>query len=266
MKYAFMTWSTPELTLDENLELAGRLGYDGIEPRIDGQQRHGVEVAADAAARRAIKHRVQDSGIELCCIATSIRYADPQIVPEQIEHTRRCIDLCGDVDSPRLRVFGGALPQDVSREQAIDGVAQALLAVAEQAQGRRVTVCIETHDDWSDPVHLAAVMEKVNHPAIAINWDFIHCYRMGRSVEESYAIVKPWIQHTHVHDGRWSDGGKLDMTWIGEGDVDHRQALSLLQSSGYSGYLSGEWINREPGYQEHLPRELATLRNYEAVL
>ena len=26
--------------------------------------------------------------------------------------------------------------------------------------------------------------------------------------------------------------------------------------------LSGEWIGREPGWREHLPRELATLRSY----
>ena len=47
MKYAFMTFSCPELDLDGVLDLAGRMGYDGIEPRLDSKHAHGVEVAPE---------------------------------------------------------------------------------------------------------------------------------------------------------------------------------------------------------------------------
>ena len=33
----------------------------------------------------------------------------------------------------------------------------------------------------------------------------------------------------------------------------------------YPGFISGEWINWEP-YEQHLPRELATLKGYEKEL
>jgi sugar phosphate isomerase/epimerase len=52
---------------------------------------------------------------------------------------------------------------------------------------------------------------------------------------------------------------------IGQGAYDHRRVLELLQAEGYDGYLSGEWINWEP-YEVHLPRELATLKQYEAEI
>jgi sugar phosphate isomerase/epimerase len=267
MKFAFMTWSTPQLTLEENLSLARQLGYNGIEPRIDGEQQHGIEVAASAAERRAIKDKAARSGIELCCVATSIRYADPQIAEEQVAHTRRCIDLCADVGSPRLRVFGGALPEAVTREQAIELVSESLLAVAEQAQEKGVTLCVELHDDWSDPRHLAAVMQRVNHPAIGANWDFIHAWwRVQMPVEQSFEVLRPWIRHVHVHDGVLEPDGNLSIVWIGEGQLDHRRAIELLQSINYDGYMSGEWINHEPDYREHLPREIATLRRYEQEL
>ncbi len=45
--------------------------------------------------------------------------------------------------------------------------------------------------------------------------------------------------------------------------MDHRKAVERLRSIGYTGCLSGEWIDRQPGYQEHLPRELAILKGYE---
>ena len=43
MKYSFMSFSCPELTLDEMLSMAKEFGYDGIEPRISSNHRHGVE-------------------------------------------------------------------------------------------------------------------------------------------------------------------------------------------------------------------------------
>ena len=55
LKYAFMTFSTPELSLADCLETASRLGYDGIEPRLDSNHAHGIEAAATAVERNNIR-------------------------------------------------------------------------------------------------------------------------------------------------------------------------------------------------------------------
>lgn len=262
MKYAFMSFSCPELTLAELLALAGKLGYDGIEPRLAAEHRHGIETTIGAEQRRAIRQQVAAGKIALACLATSCKYADPQTVAANVAETQRCIDLAGDLGCPRLRVFGGALPTGVSREQGIELLAGALSQVAEQAQARGVTVCIETHDDWSHPAHLAEVMRRVNHPAIAINWDIMHPIRQGQiTMDAAFAIVQPWIRHVHFHDGSASLD-KLELLPIGKGDIDHRRAVQLLQGMHYTGYLSGEWIAWEP-YAEHLPRELAAMKAFE---
>lgn len=264
MKYSFMSFSTPELSLAEMLALAKRLGYDGIEPRLQGNHGHKIEFDTPAAERRAIKAQVEDSGIALCCLATSCRYSDPATVAQMIEDTRKAIDLAGDVGAPRLRVFGGQFPEDVSREQAIAQCVEALSSVAPHAAERGVTICMETHDAWCDPKHVAAVISAVNHPNIAVNWDIMHPVRTGHAtIDESFAILKPWIRHLHVHDG--TQGEKLQLQPIGEGAIDHRRALELLLTLPYDGYISGEWINWEP-YDVHLPRELATMKRYEREL
>jgi sugar phosphate isomerase/epimerase len=138
----------------------------------------------------------------------------------------------------------------------------ALSQVADQAQTSGVTVCIETHDDWSHPAHLADVLSRVNHPAIRINWDIMHPIRQGRiTMDEAFTLVQPWIGHVHFHDG--SAGlDKLELLPVGKGDIDHRRAVQLLTGMSYTGYLSGEWISWEP-YEVHLPRELATMKMFE---
>ena len=50
---------------------------------------------------------------------------------------------------------------------------------------------------------------------------------------------------------------------IGSGIIDHRTVLKCLKSISFAGFLSGEWIKWE-AYEKHLPREIATLRKYEA--
>jgi len=260
MKYAFMTFSTPELTLAEVLATARAYGYDGIEPRLDAGHRHGIEVAAGAAERAAIRRQVAESGIALACLATSLTYADPATTAAMLQGTHERIDLAGDLGVPVIRVFGGGLPAGVNREAAIGLLITSLRSVADHAAQRGVTVAMETHDDWCDPQQVAAVMRGVNHSAVAVNWDIMHPVRTGlATIEASFAALRPWIRHLHLHDGV---GAGIAMVPIGTGIIDHRRAVELLLAMNYTGFLSGEWINWED-YRIHLPRELATLKGYE---
>lgn len=265
MNFAFMSFSCPGLTLTEMLALAKEVGYDGIEPRAASNHRHGVELNADAGHRQQVLEEAAEADVALSCLATSCRYADPSTVKAQIDETKRYIDLAADVGAPRLRVFGGKIGEGVSREAAIENVANALLAIADHARDRNVTVCLETHDDWCDPNHVAAVMARVDRPFIGVNWDIMHPVRAGgATMESAYIALKPWIHYVHIHDGS-TRLDKLEMLPIGTGDIDHRTALRLLYADQYNGYLSGEWINWEP-YEVHLPRELATLKTYVAEI
>jgi len=260
LKFAFMTFSTTGLTLAENLEVAKRYGYDGIEPRLDKEHGHGIEVTASADARAAARAQAEEAGVALACLACSLRYADASTTDEMLAQTHERIDLAGDVGCPTMRVFGGKLPEGVGRDEAIALLLTSLAAVAGHAAERGVTVCLETHDDWTDPVHVAAVLRGVNHPNVACNWDIMHPVRAGHAtIDESFETLKPWIRHLHVHDRNPETGAFCP---IGEGQIDHRRALQLLKTIDYDGFLSGEWIGWEP-HDVHLPREIATLRGYE---
>ena len=261
MKYSFMSFSCPQLSLDEMLALAKRIGYDGVEPRLVSGHKHGIEVGINVSARREIRNRFADSGIAACCVATSCRYADPASNQHMVDETFRCVDLAADIGAPGIRVFGGKIANGVSREDAIELVAESLRRVADHAAERDAAVYMETHDDWCDPKNVAEVMNRVNHPAIRVNWDIMHPVRTGlATMDQAFETLKSWIGHLHIHDAS-KETDKL--VPIGEGFVDHRRATELLSSMSYDGYISGEWINWDDPYAVHLPRELATLRSYE---
>ncbi len=263
MKYAFMTFSCPKYNLDQVFEAAGKYGYDGIEFRIDARHAHGVETTASAGERAAAVRMAKEAGITIAAIASSCRYADPTEVAAMIPNTRAALDLASDVGAPRLRVFGGGFPEAMSRQQAIDGLVAALSEVADHAQKRNVVICVETHDSWCEPAHLAAVMQAVNHPFVAVNWDIMHPVRVaGATMDQAFEALRPWIRHVHFHDGV-TEGDKLYMRAIGTGKIDHFRAVQLLKAMPYNDFLSGEWIGWEPP-EVHLPRELATMRAYEA--
>ena len=264
MKYSFMTFSCPELAWGQVLEVAQRFGYDGVEPRAEARHAHGVETAASAAERAAIRQRAAAAGIEIGCLATSCRYAlaDRGELEQMMAHSRELIALAHDIGAPRMRVFGGSIPEGMSRDDAVAQVADCLAALADQAREANVVLCVETHDSWCDARELARVIARVGHPNVGVNWDIMHPTRVGLTIDEAFEAVGQWTRHCHFHDGKQTDQG-LRLCPIGEGQVDHRRAIERLEGAGFAGHMSGEWINWEP-WEVHLPRELARMKAYEA--
>ena len=93
MTFAFMSFSTPGLSLEATLALAQQCGYDGIEPRMDAGHAHGIELATTAAERAGIRRRAEAAGIQLACLATSLTGATGG-------HARRDVGTVGAVRRP----------------------------------------------------------------------------------------------------------------------------------------------------------------------
>jgi len=140
VKYAFMTFSVPEASLEQALALAKTHGYAGIEPRAEAKHGHGVELAAPKGARQEMRKKTKAAGIAIACVATSCTYADPATAAENTRKTHEYIDLAGDLGAPTIRVFGGQIGGGWSRERAIDEVAKSLSSVADHARERGVVV------------------------------------------------------------------------------------------------------------------------------
>lgn len=262
MRYSLMSFSFPKLPLAEALAYAARLGYEGLEPRPGWNHAHGIELATDVAGRARLKAMVKDSGMTLSALAPGCRFAIPAKLEKQLAEAAAYIDLAADVGAPRLRVFGGELDPSIERDTAIKNVAEALKSLVPQARARGITLCMETHDSWTSPDHVVAVLERVNDPCVRAVWDIMHPVRTsGWTMRTAWERLRPWIDHVHVHDGSL-DQTKLIFAPIGQGEYDVREALACLAEMDYQGFVSGEWIDCEsiidPGV------ELASMRALES--
>jgi sugar phosphate isomerase/epimerase len=204
----------------------------------------GIEVDLKAGRRREIRARMEGEGLEICCIATSVRMAapDPEERARHVADLLKYIDLAADLNCGLVRTFGGPRARDRELQIAVDFVVEGYLEVMPRAAERGVTVLLETHDDWSCSAPVRGVIEQAGHPNLRALWDFMHPQRMLEKPEETFATIGPYTRHLHAHDGQYVDG-KIVVGPLGKGVIDHAVPLQLLQEAGFDGYFSVEVIH-----------------------
>ncbi|MCD6392711.1 MAG: sugar phosphate isomerase/epimerase [Planctomycetes bacterium] len=117
--------------------------------------------------------------------------------------------------------------------------------LADAAAEKGLSLLLETGQESA--VEMRQFMQKLNHPAIGINFDpaNIILYNKGEPLEAIH-ILASWIKHVHIKDavrtkepGTWG----LEVPW-GIGEVGVEQFLRTLRKVGYKGTLA---IEREAG-------------------
>lgn len=267
MKYSFMSFSTPDLDLKETLSLALKLGYDAVEPRIDAGHKHGIELSSSVEDRKVLKETIAESEIDIACLATSIGLVDAAKGKASSDKLLRnildCLELAESVGAPALRIFGGDLPENMDHEMCISEITEFFTTkLIPQVLDSPLALYLETHDHWTNPHHVAQLVEAVNWKGLQVNWDFMHTVGKGEtSHPNSFDLFKENLAHVHVHD---SQAEPFKWLPIGEGEVEHLEPMRLLLENDYHGYISGEWIDwKDP---DHLSREIKTLKKMERSL
>ncbi len=243
-----MTFACPDWDLTEVLRVAAELGYDGVEPRTDANHRHGIEVDMSAADRATARRQAGDSGVALCCLATSLQFikvAQPDR-DQLYDDTMRRIELAADLQIPGLRVFAGGVPEGVELDAALDCAGDNLRDAASAAAEAGVELWLETHDTVSKAVLTARILRRADHPAVACNYDVMHPYRLGEPLDETFAALDGRVRHSHFHDSLATPGAP-EITRFGEGELPLVDILRWLKSQGFTGHLSGEWFNDQLG-------------------
>lgn len=242
MKLSFMTFACPTYSVEQVVDTAVRHGYQGVEFRTDAKHAHGVEITADREERKHIRRVLEKNEIEACCLATSLQFATDKVLDE----LQPRLDLAHDIGCPGLRVFCGPMPAGAKMSDTIEKVGRQLRAAAVLAEQAGVQLWLETHDTMSKAADAAAAVRAANHPAVGMNYDNMHPYRMGEDLETTLAALGTLVRHTHFHDAI----GKPDVVMIkplGKGDLPMDDMFLALKNMGFTGYLSGEWFNEMYG-------------------
>ncbi len=243
MKIAFTTLACPDWTLDEVIEHGSQAGYDAVDFRgLDGQM--GVYILSeftDDAEKTRRKLAAANLGISCFSSGANMYNAQARQRARALAEVLEYAKLCRRFDVGFIRVFGGRVPEEVDRADAIAEAARMLDEMA--ALASPAVVAVETHDDWVDSAILRKVMLEVNSENVGVLWDLHHPFRLnGEPPAQTYENIGQWVVYTHVKDGR--PRGDRDSQYVlpGQGgDVPLEEMIDLLRSGGYDGYLTLEW-------------------------
>ncbi len=260
---AFSTLACPGMTLADAVALGRSSGYAGVELRlIDGEL---IDPAMPASERARVRRIIDAARLPVVAVDSSIRLTDDDPGPP----LGQFLEIASDWESPLVRVFGGALPDDHrDRRARLEAAAKVLEAAVPAADRLGVRIGVETHDAFSSSAVLAELLALVASPAVGAVWDSHHPHRMGESPRDVWANIGGRVLLAQVKDARRDltreDGWQLVL--LGEGDVAVRDMLGRLSAGVYPGWISVEWERRwhpeiEPP-EVALPQHLAVLGSW----
>jgi len=276
-KYAFNTWCygsfpvwVPAYPLDEVIRRLARIGYDGIE--IGCAAPHAWPAHLDAGRRRALRDLM--AGENLACASLlpapgggpGNNPASP--LPEErsatVAHYKEVVDLAADLGAERVLYIAGWRIFGTEQAQAYAWSLEVLQQIANHAEGRGVTICIEPTsadsnliDTADEALQLRADCGRAN---VRVMFDTYHA--LYRNEPSSDYVYKMGSQLGHVH---FADTDRLPP---GEGAVDWFGVMQALRDVKFEGYVTMEvgFNTRRAEPDRYARASLAYLKSIEKTL
>ncbi len=247
-----------KLSLPEEVDVAARAGYQGIEPWIRNIRRF-VE---SGGVLRDVRKQIEDAGLQVVSAIGFPRWAvdDQTNRQKALEQFREEMELVAQLGGRCI----AAPPAGIHRTPGID-----LRRVAERYRevlhlGRQVGV-IPQLEIWGSAQTLRRVSEaafvalEADHPDACLLLDAFHMYRGGSSVESLRLLNGAAMHEFHLNDyPAQPPREKIDdsyRVYPGDGVAPLGKLIRTLYDTGFRGMLSLELFNRR--YWEEDPLEVA---------
>jgi hypothetical protein len=190
------TWDVPTI-----LRVCRNVGLSPVELRTT--HRHGVEPTLSAQARKELRQRFADAGVEIWGSGTVCEFHDPnkEVVQQNIETCRRFCQLVADIGGKGVKVRPNRLPQGVPVERTLEQIGRALAECGRTAADNNVEIWVEVHGPGTqEPRHMRTIMEQCKHPRVGVTWNSNPTDVINGSVSESFKMLQPWIKSCHINE------------------------------------------------------------------
>jgi sugar phosphate isomerase/epimerase len=168
-------------------------------------------------------------------IRTEFGSPDAAIRKKEVEWTKQWITVAAKLGAPVIRVFTAkAMPENYSREEVTNWIAQDMAACAAEGKENGVIVAFQNHNDFIKTAEQAEkLLTKVNSEWFGLVLD------TGSFVtEEPYAEIKR-MTHWAVN---WQIKEKLVYNGVSE-SMDLPKLFRIVKNSSYRGYLPIETLS-----------------------
>ena len=215
-----------DMKLPELISACEESGLSGVELRT--QHAHGVEPSVNAAERKEVRQRFADSPVELVGYGSNAEYHsnDPQKLQQNIELTKKYVQLMHDCGGSGVKVKPNAFVKGVPREQTIEQIGKSLNEVAAYGQKYGQEIRVEVHGRGTSelPV-MEAIFEVADHPNVGVCWNSNDVDLAGKGLEHNFNLVKDRLASTtHVRE-------------FNVGEYPYDELFRLMKQANYTGWI-----------------------------
>jgi L-ribulose-5-phosphate 3-epimerase len=270
--YSYWHFRDPKVSIETVIDKAAEIGVEGVDilhRQMDLPEREPL-TAAHRAYLQKLKRRAFRNGLALVCLSTHQSFVnpDPARITENVEHTKKCIEICHELGVPCLRINTGRwntigdfdelmrqrgiepmLPghtEDEGFQWCVDGIERCL----PKAEECGVMLALENH--WGlarTPEGQLRILNSIKSSWLGALMD------TGNFLEDPYDKLMMIAPRTvYVQAKTYFGGGE----WYTL-ELDYRRIAGILAEAGYNGYVSLEFEGKEAP-DIAVPRSIAMLR------
>ncbi|NQU25231.1 MAG: TIM barrel protein [Candidatus Nealsonbacteria bacterium] len=213
-------WDLP--TLIANCEKSGVLG---VEPRTTHP--HGVEPSLDAAGRKEVKKRFDDSPVVHVGPGSNERfdYPDAAALNQAIETTKAFVKLSHDTGGSGVKVKPNSFQKGVEREKTIEQIGRSLNVLGKFAGDYGQEIRLEVHGSCGPLPVIKQIMDVADNPNVGVCWNCNGDELEGKGLAYHFNLVKDRFGATaHVRE-------------LNVGKYPYQDLIKLYVEMNYTGWI-----------------------------
>ena len=246
-KLGVCDWTVRKRTDPEALEVARRIGIDGVQVDF-GSGEEDLPLFDPDLQKRYIE-AAKANEIEIASLAMGTLNSVPyKSDPRTDAWVERAIGVSGAMGTNviLLAFFGkGDLKNDPA---GTDAVVRKLRAAAPRAEDAGVYLGIES---WLNAEEHMAILERVDSPAVKVYYDVANSHKMGYDIYSEIRQLSDHICEFHAKDND---------NLYGMGSIAFREVRKAMDDIGYRGWLIMEGTKMPLGVEESCTYDAKYLR------
>ncbi len=260
MKKGINIWSFPQASIKDNLLLAKKAGFEGVELALNAEGE--LSMNSSEAEIKNVKKIADDLGLELyslsCGLCWDYRLSDDDenLRNKSVDMIKKQLDTAKILGADTILVIPGVVnvefsfPEkkvayDVVYERALKG----LNGLKDYAKSLKVNIGLE--NVWNkfllSPMEMRDFIDKIDSEFVGSYFDVGNAMLCGYP-EDWIRILGIRIKKVHFKDYRMQAGGLHGFVDLLAGDVNYPEVVKALKEVGYDGWVSAEMI---PNYKYH---------------
>lgn len=274
MRFALHGMCSLHSNIVSDIRLAKETGYQGLEIHTEKLWRY---IQAGFSSQN-LKSRLDQAGIVPTAIDIigSVEAADKATQAEVFKQAETLCSFARDIGAPTIQLNAFEALNGLSIEENIRITASNIQQIADI--GRQYGIRFQYEGAaWtpiaslSDYYRLHDAVGRDNFGFVLDTWHF--WASRGATPEDMAKIDKGLIYNVHLSDGKrpgvdepWVDERELRGYLPGEGDIALKEWVDAIDSTGYDGFYSGEFLNDQLWEADHYEVAQDMLTSMKALL